>query len=271
MTQIAIITVVYQNYSILDDFLQSLAKQSNKNFHLIIADASPQRKEISPQGIEMTVIPIENKGYAHGVNEGIKKAIEMGIEQYCVINDDVYFKENFVEALTGLFEEKPKTVFGGKIYYAPGYEFHKDRYEKIDIGKVLWYAGGMVNWAHATTGHRGVDEVDKGQYDSIEPTEFITGCLCCFDKKVFDTIGYWDEDYFLYYEDADFCERAKRNNIPLFYIPALAIWHKNAQSTDGSGSELHQKLQKKAHLRFATKYAPSKTKLHVIKNYFFRK
>lgn len=269
MTHIAIITVVYQNYSILEDFLQSLKKQTS-NFHLFIADSSPERKEITTEGFELTVIPIENKGYAHGVNMGIKKARGMGFDHYCVINDDVFFKDDFIETLEHTFAEHPKTIFGGKIYYAPGYEFHKDSYAKEDVGHVIWYAGGAVDWAHATTGHRGVDEVDKGQYDTIEPTEFITGCLCCFDKTVVDTIGYWDEEYFLYYEDADFCERAKRNNIPLYYIPELNIWHKNAQSTDGSGSELHQKLQKKAHLRFSNKFAPFRTKLHVLKNYYLR-
>lgn len=270
MTHIAIITVVYKNYSILEDFLQSLAKQTNKNFRLFIADASPERKEITADGIEMTVIPIENKGYAHGVNTGIKKAQEMGIEHYCVINDDVYFQDNFTELLEKTFAEYPKTVFGGKIYYAPGYEYHKDRYTKEDLGKVIWYAGGTVDWSHATTSHRGVDEVDKKQFDAVESTEFITGCLCCFDEAVIKILGYWDEQYFLYYEDADFCERAKRNTIPLCFIPELTIWHKNAQSTGGSGSELHQKLQKKAHLRFSNKFAPFRTKLHVLKNYYLR-
>lgn len=268
MTHIAIITVVYKNYSILTDFLQSLGKQSNKNFRLFIADSSPERKEIKTEGTEMSVIPIDNKGYAHGVNIGIKKAKEFGLERYCVINDDVFFKENFIERLSKTFDEHSNTLFGGKIYYAPGYEFHKDRYAKEDIGKVLWYAGGTVNWAHATTGHRGVDEVDRGQFDTVEQTEFITGCLTCFDQKVVDQIGYWDEEYFLYYEDADYCERSKRNNIPLLYIPELKIWHKNAQSTDGSGSELHQKLQKKAQLRFSNKFAPWRTKLHILKNYY---
>ena len=234
----------------------------------MIADASPQRKEITAKGFEMTVMPIENKGYAHGVNMGIKKAQEMGIDNYCVINDDVFFKDDFVEILGNTFVDHPKTVFGGKIYYAPEYEFHKDRYTKEDLGNVLWYAGGTVNWAHAITGHRGVDEVDKGQYDKAEQTEFITGCLTCFDKSVVETIGYWDENYFLYYEDADFCERAKRSNIPLYYVPELKIWHKNAQSTDGSGSELQQKMQKKAQLRFSNKFAPLRTKLHILKNYY---
>lgn len=192
----------------------------------------------------------------------------MGISNYCVINDDVYFDKEFTMDLARSFQEHNNSCFGGKIYYAPGYEFHKDKYTKEQSGKVIWFAGGTVDWAHATTGHLGVDEVDQGQFDTGGETEFITGCLFCFDKEVVDAIGFWDEEYFLYYEDADYCERAKKAEIPLIYNPNLVIWHKNAQSTDGSGSKLHQELQKKAHLRFARKYAPMRTKLHVIKNYF---
>ena len=89
----------------------------------------------------------------------------------------------------------------------------------------------------------------------------------CFDSEVVDKIGFWDEKYFLYYEDADYCERAKKHNIKLWYDPSIVIWHKNAQSTDGSGSVTHQKYQKKAQMRFALKYAPLRTKLHVLKNF----
>lgn len=265
---IAIITVVYNNYTILDEFCDSLRSQSIKNFHLYIADASSNKQPIDISDFPHTILPIENKGYAHGVNEGLKQAKSDGIEHFCVINDDVYFEKTFVADLEKSFQSHPKTVFGGKIYYASGYEFHKDRYESKDLGNVLWYAGGAVDWNHATTSHRGVDDVDQGQYNTEEKTDFITGCLTCFDKATLDAIGFWDEKYFLYYEDADFCERAKRENIDLWYTPEIRIWHKNAQSTEGSGSALHQSFQKKSHLKYALKYAPFRTKVHVLKNYF---
>ena len=265
---IAIITVVYNNYTILDEFCDSLRNQNTKNFHLYIADASTNKQSIHIDNVPHSVLPIENKGYAHGVNEGLKQAMSDGIEHFCVINDDVTFEKTFISDLDKAFSSHQNTAFGGKIYYARGYEYHKDRYQQNDRGKILWYAGGSVDWNHATTTHRGVDEIDQGQFNVEEKTGFITGCLTCFDKATLDIVGFWDENYFLYYEDADFCERAKRKNIELWYAPSIKIWHKNAQSTEGSGSELHQSFQKKSHLRYALKYAPFKTKVHVLKNYF---
>ncbi len=115
-----------------------------------------------------------------------------------------------------------------------------------------------------------MDEVDTGKYDKFEETDFVNGALMCFDKKVIDTIGFWDEKYFLYFEDADFCVRAKRAGIKLYYDPTIVVWHKNAQSTGGSGSLIHQNYQTKNRLRFGLKYAPLRTKIHLLKNYLFR-
>ena len=62
------------------------------------------------------------------------------------------------------------------------------------------------------------------------------------------------------------CVTASKKVINLLYEPTLIIAHKNAQSTDGSGSDLHLKNQTKNRITFGLKYAPLKTKLHLLKN-----
>ncbi|KXK10835.1 MAG: hypothetical protein UZ22_OP11002000596 [Microgenomates bacterium OLB23] len=160
----------------------------------------------------------------------------------------------------------PRSLIGGKILYAKGYEYHKNRYEKSELGKVLWYAGGIMDWPNAYTLHRGVDEVDKGQYDRFEATEFVTGCLMCFDDALIKAVGPMDESYFLYYEDADWCARTARAGLQLYYDPSIVVYHKNSQSTDGPGSKLHEDYQKKNRMTFGLRYAPLRTKLHLLKN-----
>jgi GT2 family glycosyltransferase len=269
--RISIITVAYENYSVLEGFISCLKKQESQNFYLIIADLSENKQNINIGNLEATVLHLENKGYAYGVNEGIKKSLSLSIDNFCIINDDVEFENNFTKQLEVAFENHKNSAFGGKIYYAKGFEFHKDKYKDSELGEVIWYAGGEVDWKNAWTKHIGVDEVDdKEKFETTKETDFITGCLFCFNKKIFEKVGFWDEKYFLYYEDADYSERLKKANIPLFYDPKVKIWHKNAQSSGGSGSSLHQKLQKKSHLRFSLKFAPFRTKLHVLKNYFLK-
>jgi len=268
---IGITIVNYNQYKLTREFLDSLATVKNANdLTVYIADVSTKKEIIKIDNYPMKVIlkPLLNNGYAFGINEGTKYFIKNGFDKFCAMNNDVFFDRNFtIEAEKG-FEKA--NIFGGKIYYAPGYEYHK-KYQKKDIGKILWYAGGINDWKNVYSSHRGVDEVDNKQYNKFEETDFITGCMLFFNKKVIDKIGLWNEKYFLYYEDSDFCERAKRSGLKLFYNPKIIIWHKNAQSTGGSGSLLHQKYQRKNRLIFGLKYAPFKTKLHLVKNYFLSK
>ncbi len=264
--QLAIITVVYQNYDVLEDFFKSLRDQTSKNFQLYIVDQSKDVKTIKYEGIRYKVIFSQNKGYSHGVNVGLKEAQKNGIELFCVLNNDTYFPNNFIDTVLNALYRNQDAIIGGKIYYASGYEYHKNSYRNSDLGKVIWYAGGHVDWRNALTPHRGVDEVDKGQYNKTENTNFITGTFMAFNQAVIEKVGFWDESYFLYFEDADWCERAKRKNIKLIYEPSIVIYHKVSQSTGGSGSSLHQKFQTRNRLKFALKYAPLRTKLHLIKN-----
>lgn len=263
MNKMCIITVNYNSYPILERFLAVHAGFFSDSLLLYIADLSSKKKDISAKGY-IHVIRSDNNGYAHGVNICLKKAITDGFNQFIVMNNDVRLNNDFIEKADKSFLENPHSVIGPKIYYEKGYEYHKRRYHKDERGSVLWYAGGKIDWNHALIKHIGVDEVDRGQYDEKESTGFVSGCCMLFTKSVIDKIGMWDEKYFMYYEDGDYCVRAKKAGIPLIYDPSLILWHQNAQSTGGSGSKFHVRHQQKSRLRFGLKYAPIKTKLHLI-------
>lgn len=268
--KLAIITVNYQNYQITEEFLDCFKEVNQNNYKIFIADLSTKRQKLNHNNL-IQIITAENKGYAYGVNICLKKALEQNFEQFAVINNDTRIPSDFTEKIQLSIEKHPASLIGGKIYYEKEFEYYKNKCQENNLGKVLWYAGGIVDWNNVYTFHRGVDEVDSGQYDKSEETEFITGCLMFFDKAAIEKIGFWDESYFLYYEDADFCQRAKNKRIKLYYDPAVVIWHKNAQSTGGSGSTLHQKYQEINRLKFGLKYAPVRAKIHLIKNFFLKK
>lgn len=269
---IGLITVNYNQYKMTREFLESLATVKNASSLVVYISDLSTKKEDFDLGVkypfEVIMQPHPNHGYAYGINRGAKFLMQEGVDQYCAINNDILFSPDFArEAEKGF---KKAGIFGGKIYYAPGYEYH-DRYKKDEIGKVFWYAGGIDDWKNVYTHHRGVDEVDRGQYDRFETTDFVTGCMLFFNRSVVERIGLWDERYFLYYEDSDYCERAKNAGFKLYYNPRIVIYHKNAQSTGGAGSTLHQKYQKKNRLIFGLKYAPLRTKLHLVKNFLLGK
>lgn len=266
MKKLAVITIVYENYRVTQEFIECFKTVDQRFFKIFMADLSQHRKKIPAQSW-LEVMESHNAGYAHGVNVGLTAAIREGFERFVVINNDTRVNPDFVRKALVSIDKHRGSLIGGKIYYETGFEYHKTKYTADELGKVIWYAGGIVDWQNVYTRHRGVDEIDKGQYDQFGQNEFITGCLMLFDKKVIDTVGQWDEGYFLYYEDADFCERAKQKGVFLYYDPSVVIWHKNAQSTGGAGSSLHHQYQEKNRLKFGLKYAPWRTKIHLIKNF----
>lgn len=270
MKDLAVITVNYKNYADTEELVASFSKQTNRSYHIYVVDVTEQPKPF-PDYKQVTRINAENKGYAFGLNTGYRLAEQDGYERFVFINNDVLVTRTFVDSTLTSIGAHPNSLIGGKIYYAKGFEYHKDRYQKNQYGKVLWYAGGVMDWANAFTTHRGVDEVDRGQYDKIEETEFVTGCLMAFDAALINTAGLMDDSYFLYYEDADWCARIAKLGLHMYYDPSLVIYHKNSQSTDGPGSKLHIEYQQKNRMKFGMRYAPFRTKIHLIINSLLHK
>ena len=253
--------------------LDSLDKVKVQDFELyvvVIDNASKENFQIEKEykNFKLEIIRSDqNVGFAGGQNLGIKYGLDNGINYFCVLNSDVMLDENFLLELLKTFEtEKNCGLVSPKIYFAKGYEFHKDlRYKQEELGKVIWYAGGKMDWKNVLASHIGVDEVDKGQYDKITKTDFVSGCCVLIKREVFEKIGFFDEKYFLYYEDNDLSQKAKKAGFAVYYQPNAILWHMNAASTGGSGSSLQDYYITRNRLLFGFRFASFKTKSALIR------
>lgn len=207
-----------------------------------------------------------NLGFTGGNNLGIKEALESGADYIFILNNDTVLEKNTINNLLKFLLNKKETgIAGPKIYFSKGYEFHKDRYTAADLGKVFWSAGGVIDWMNVILSNRGVDEIDSGQYDEVIETDFVSGCAMLVPSAVFKKIGLFDDKYFVYLEDVDFCLRAKRAGVKLFYNPDSVLWHKNASSSGKPGSSLHVYYQTRNRLYFGMKYAGLRTKFALLR------
>ena len=125
----------------------------------------------------------------------------------------------------------------------------------------MWYAGGIFDKQNVLASHRGVDEVDLGQFDLQIETDFATGCAMLISRKVLEKVGLFDENYFLYLEDLDLSERIKKAGYKIIFEPSSVIWHYNAGSTEGSGSRIHDYFITRNRLYFGFKYSSLRAKL----------
>ncbi len=215
----------------------------------------------------------ENLGFTGGSNVGIKYALKKDADFVLILNNDTVVDRDLVVRLLEMAGKyKDAGVFSPKIYFAPGFEFHKERYSPGVRGKVLWYAGGKMDWKNVLGSNRGVDEVDRGQYEKGEETDFATGACMFIRRDVLKKVGLFDERYFMYFEDVDFCQRAREAGWTVMYAPKGYLWHKVARSS-GIGSSLNDYYLTRNRLLFGMQYAPLRAKgallRETIKLFFF--
>lgn len=291
MTKLSIVILHYNGKEMLSQCLQALLsvinkeKKSLKNLEveIIVVDngssdgsvsairklkVTPPRLSRDEVGKGETLKIVENKenlGFAEGNNVGIKKAIKEGADYIMVLNNDVIVKDAFWLPLIDFIKKHKKVgAVGPKIYFAPGREFHKARYQEKERGKVIWFAGGELDWKNVYAFHRGVDQVDTGQYDKPIETDFASGCCLLARSSTWEKAKFFDERYFLYYEDSDLCLRLKKLGLKIFYVPEAKIWHINAGSSD-CGGELQDYFITRNRLLFGMRWAPFRTKIALLR------
>jgi len=173
-----------------------LAVPSQKVAVIIVLYKTPQdeinRLEKEIQGMKFddyVIYWIDNsengKGYAAGINEGIRKGLSEGCTLFIAMNPDIS-----VQKLNADDIENAALKFD-----VWGYAMRQE--------KKIYYGGEIDRWRLSgglTT------EKPKERYAIVD---FVSASIICFTKEVVRTIGFWDESYFMYYEDVDYCVRAK--------------------------------------------------------------
>ena len=152
----------------------------------------------------------ENLGFAKAVNQAVKKAKG---ELIFVGNDDLLFEKNSLKILsTYLVKNKNIGICGGKIYY-------KNKPKKVAS------AGFQMNkW----TGNIYISE-NPGQ---LKEPDWVQGCAMLIQKKVFKKIGYFDEHFTHFFEDFDFCLRARKAGFKVVYFPSAKFFHGESVTAD---------------------------------------
>lgn len=282
MIQVSIVILNWNGKEDTLECLESLKKLQIKNFNCQIVTVDNGSTDGSQQLIQRSITRItsttsitgkliknkENLGFAGGNNIGIRFALKKGADFVLILNNDTVVDRDLIVRLLEIAgKHQDAGIFSPKIYFAPGFEFHKERYSPGVRGKVLWYAGGKMNWDNVLGSNRGVDEVDRGQYEKVEETDFATGACMFIRRDVLEKVGLFDERYFMYLEDMDLCQRTRGAGWTVMYAPKGYLWHKVAQSS-GIGSDLNDYFITRNRLLFGMKYAPLRAKFALLREAF---
>ncbi|MBI2196712.1 glycosyltransferase [Candidatus Daviesbacteria bacterium] len=273
--KVAIITLNYNGKQDTLDFLESLKRLQVTGYRLqvIVVDNASTDGSVSAVHKAFPEVDVlqtgENLGYAGGFNRGLDYAKAWGADYFLLINNDCLIKDpDLILELVKTLKSDPKIgLVSPKIYFAPGFEFHKERYGSKDLGKVIWFAGGKFDWDNISSLHRGIDEVDKGQYDPPaggEEAGIFSGACVLIKKEVLEELGGLDEKYFLYFEDSDLAKRVAEAGFKIYYNSKVSLYHKVSQST-GIGSVVTDYYHTRNRLIFGIQYGRIRTKFALLR------
>lgn len=174
------------------------------------------------------VDPDVNLGYTGGNNLGLHWALAQDVAYVLLLNNDTEVAPDMLRHLVRAAEDDPSAgMLGPTIYY----------YARPNV---VWSAGGSIDWQRGTTQMIGLGEPDGGQFGQRPRyVDFVTGCALLVRRETLTTCGFLDDRFFAYYEDAEWCMRARRHGFRVVHVPTAHVWHKVDPSIRAASPLVH--------------------------------
>jgi GT2 family glycosyltransferase len=217
--KVYIITINFNQADVTRECLNSLRKITYSNVEIFLVDnaSATENRLLQSEYPEVIFIQSEkNLGFTGGNNLAMNVATGDFI---LLLNNDTEVPPDFLEPLLKTFADHPDAgIVSPKIIY-----FHTD--------KLIQYAGTNAINPYTCRGYTiGYKETDKGQYNEVRKTDLAHGACMLIKREVLDKVGMLHDKFFIYYEEYDYCEMAKRAGFSIYYNGFTYILHKESVS-----------------------------------------
>lgn len=194
-----------KTFSILDQIIVVDNKSSDKSLSAI--------RKIAAENKKIKVIANrQNKGFAAGVNAGAKIAFQHDAGKIILLNPDLKITNLQIEKLS---KSRASVV-------SPVLSFWRGKKQVLDFG-------GMINWWLGRTTHLEVTSPNRlvSPYHLHDETkvEYVSGACMTISKTAFEKVRGFDEQFFLYFEDVDFCLRIRKAGFAVQVNPRVRVEH----------------------------------------------
>lgn len=239
--RVHIVTLNWNNYSDTASLLASLGQLSRGNCALVVVDngsTDGSASQIRNAFPDVKVVETgRNLGFAGGCNAGIRYALSRGADFIWLLNNDTTADPAALQGLIVTAQSTPEIGACGSAIYAMD-----------DPQRLQAWGGGHINFWLGRSRHF----LHRVHQESLE---FITGASMLIRREAIDDVGLLDEQFFMYWEDADFCFRLRRAGWKLGVAGDSRIWHKGSASVGKESARLDQYFNASAR-RFFRKHAP---------------
>jgi len=258
---VAIIILNWNNARDTLDCLGSLQEVQYPSFEIFVIDngsTDGSAETIREAYPEITLIANpSNLGFAVGNNQGIQLALEKELEYILLLNNDTVVDPGMLNALVeASINHADGAAFSAKTYY------HSEP-NRIWLGMPLW------NKKTCRFQYDGFDATDDGQsYNDVREVSYACGCAMLLRSDAVRQVGLLDPRFFCYYEEIDWCFRARKHGFASYYVPDAKVWHKVSASSGGKHLPIVQYFRTRNGLLWSAKYLPLGQRLRVWRNTF---
>lgn len=227
--------------------MDALQRSTYPNHAVFVMDAATADGSIGAVRLAFPGVIIhslrENRGYAGNNNAGIAMALADGADWIFLLNDDAFVAPDCVEKLVEVGERDPGIgIIGPLVYHA-------------DEPTIIQSAGGWMN-ARWQTGHIGQNEPDNSQYIEPRDVDWLSGCALMIRRQVVEEVGELDEDFFCYWEETEWCLRARQQGWRAVNVPAAKVWHRGVRRDYKPGPAVVYYMTRNRFLLLAKHHAP---------------
>jgi GT2 family glycosyltransferase len=221
--------------------LQSLEHQDYRRLKVVVVDNASSDdsvariKEAFPDVVLLDAGG--NLGFAGGCNVGIRAALASGADLVWLLNNDTIAPPDTLTQLVAATHDVKVGITGTVL-----------RYMRDPSAVQAWGGGKIFPWMGYATHF-----MEPARFGA---NTFLTFASVLIRKELFLDIGLMDEGYFMYFDDADFCFRARRAGWKLAIAEGTAVLHKVGGSADSKTNLLLERISTASGLRFVSLYGP---------------
>lgn len=262
MKRICVVIINYKTPVMTLDCIGTLVDQlDHQKDTIVIVDNNSGGDDVQlmHEGIErlgltdwVSVVPSkENRGFSAGNNIGVQA---VNAKYYLLANSDTLFRSNAIEGLLHAAEHYPKAgIISPRLEWMDGepqiscFRYHTPAFEMIKTAGTAVITNALNRF-----------NVPLDTQESVSKPEWTSFACVLIKGEVFDEIGYLDDGYFMFFEDVDYCRRAKKAGYELVNWPDSHVVHLRGQSSNVKKNEQKKKrlptYYYRSRARYYTKY-----------------
>lgn len=241
----SVVMVNYDSWPLTRRCVQSLRATGYEDYEVVIVDNDRQEPPALDGGVRMIRNP-ENAGFARACNQGIEASEG---ELVVLLNPDTVVEEDFFEALERFFDEHSEAgIAGPRILDADGELQLSARRELGPISGLVSRTSLLTKlFSQSTAVKQMFPATAAVASGSPTPVDWVSGACLAARRDVLNKLGGLDERFFMYFEDADLCRRARQKGWTVHYLPGVTVTH-NAGGSTASKPRAIWRLHKSAFL-----------------------